>query len=207
MIYEMWITKSSPAAQQALDQMTDAEKQEIDQKLRDAHNAAGATILLMCECGWANEEYQFWGINALPDLEARTMLYNKMQEAGLFRYIEGLTLLGTTDQQSQIPTYPNPVFLLWRIRSEPGSIMARKNLTPEAYDRLLASERATFEKNGGCQVIACDSYWADEAYPAFGAEAFPSLEALQAYKDDLYQLDWPIYFPGDTVLGLPASIE
>ncbi len=205
MLYEMWITKCSVAGQQAFDQMTEAEKIDFEGKWREAYMAAKGMILMEAQCSWANESYLNWGLNVLPDLDARLTLYNKMQEAGLFRYIEGMSVLGTSDEEGNLPSFFPPVYLLSMQHTEPGAMMARKALSPDELNELLASERASFERNGGCQVINCNSYWANEAYAAFGIEAFPSLEALHAYKDDLYQLHWSQYFPGESIVGLPME--
>lgn len=206
MLYEMWLTRHNALTEQAFARLSEQEKQDIQGKLIEAHNAANATVLVMCDSGWANEEYDHWGITIFPSLEARTMLYNKMGEAGMFRFIQSVSLLGTTMQEPKLPTYEHPVYVLSRLRHDATATSAFRSLPNEAMMQLSIDEHASFEKNGGCRLIQCNPYWANDAYLGFEANAFPSLEAVQNYKADIFHLDWPLYHPSDSILGLPGTM-
>ena len=61
------------------------------------------------------------------------------------------------------------------------------------------------EEAGGKIVVQCISHWASEQNHSFGVEVFPSIEAVQKHGKLLFELDWPKYYDGTTVLGIDVA--
>ena len=201
MLYQLWMIKHSSDTDRAMAQWTKEERDEFNRKVDEVHDKAGAKVILMADSLWANEEYVYWGVTSFPSLEARKLLVHTAQTYGLYQYIENFTLLGSLQGEVQTPSYPNPIYSLWYIKNDPQAILARNSLSKEANEQLWKMAQKSMDENQVCMMLICGSYWSNDAYPAFGLEAYPNLEALQKYKADLEKLDWPLYYPGYSIMG------
>lgn len=83
----------------------------------------------------------------------------------------------------------------------------------EAYYRLSPQERRAVSARahealaavGGEYVVICDSAWCSEAYPMWGVERFPSMEAEQRHARLLAEVDALRYFDSLTLLGTESA--
>ncbi len=206
MLYEAWMTRQNAATVQAYARLTDQEKQDLQGKLIEMHNEVHATVLVMCDSGWANQAYDHWGLTIFPDMDSRVYLHHQMQQSGFYHFLEADTMVGTSDQETRLPTYERPIYVLSRLRNDPVANMARRGLSQAEMQQLWTDYMASYDKNGGCRIIECNQYWSNDAYLGFDLNAFPGLQELQDFKADIMQLDWPLYYPTESILGLPSTM-
>ncbi len=77
-------------------------------------------------------------------------------------------------------------------------------LSKAEQDSLLQKLTAALGKVGGKTVVICNSL-ASDAYPFFGVEVFPSIEAAQEYNKLLTELNWFRYVDGFALLGTEST--
>lgn len=202
MLYQMWMLKNTAAGNDAFAKLPEAEKEEQNRALIAAHTDFGARPLIMCDCSWANEEYSNWGITRFPDLDSRIKQVQAMEKFGFNRYSESFTLLGNQFEDPQLANIqPGMIYCLWVVRNDPTAYAAYKALTQSEQAELWARHKSIADRVGFRLILRCEAYWANDAYRAFGVEAYPSLEAAQEFKAELLKIDWPMYIPGVSILG------
>ena len=76
-------------------QLSEAERESLLNKVNAARDQAGGTILFSGESGWASEEWQFFGAEEFPDVEAVQKHTKLLSDLDWFRYIESESLVGT----------------------------------------------------------------------------------------------------------------
>jgi hypothetical protein len=203
----MWMIKNSAARNKAQANRSDTEQEAFNQALIAAHVDVGARPLIMCDCTWANEEYSNWGITTYPNLDSRIKQAQALEKFGFFQSTESLTLLGTLmGELKPVNLTPEMVYSLWMVRSDPAATAAYKALSKADQDALWAGHSNAFDRLGGCMIVTCGSYWANDAYRGFGVEAFPHIEAMQEFKAELEKLDWPLYMPAVSTLGTLSPV-
>ena len=78
--------------------LSEEEKMEYMRKDRENLDELGMKVLMMIDCRWSNEEWDFVGVEEWPTIEA---LENRgkfeKEEMEAFRYVESKTLLGTRE--------------------------------------------------------------------------------------------------------------
>jgi hypothetical protein len=206
MIYQLWMWKNHQAANTALAKISPEEDKVLAETFsNEAMERSGAKWFLYCESTWANEEYRNWGITIYPDVHSRIEHTRVIEKAGWYRYADMFSLLGTLKMEEGVPQkndFPNPIYSLFIMRSNPVTLANYSRLTKEEENELWAKWRQSVERTGACLTLFCNSAWCDEGMPGFGVMAFPSIEALQAHQEDLQKLDWPLYFDAFTLLGI-----
>ncbi|MBN1964399.1 MAG: hypothetical protein JW910_07120 [Anaerolineae bacterium] len=90
-IYKMFAGRATEAWY-ALDER---EQNELLKQVGYALEAVGGRRVMSCDSSWANEAYQFFGIEEFPDLEAVQAFTRALVQLDWYRYMEGLSLLGT----------------------------------------------------------------------------------------------------------------
>jgi hypothetical protein len=83
---------------EAFYELSDEETMEFMVKDRKNLDELGCKVLMMIDCRWSNEEWNYVGIEEWPTIEAlekRAKFEN--EELTKFRYIEAKTLLGTRE--------------------------------------------------------------------------------------------------------------
>ncbi|MEL4304258.1 hypothetical protein [Methanococcoides sp. LMO-2] len=78
--------------------LSDEEKSEFMRKDREEMDELGMKVLMMIDCRWSNEEWDFVGIEEWPSIEAleEPGRFEK-EELEAFRYVESKTYLGTSE--------------------------------------------------------------------------------------------------------------
>ncbi len=83
---------------EAFYELSEEEKMEFMVKDRKNLEELGCKVIMMIDCRWSNEEWNYVGIEEWPTIEAlekRAKFEN--EELTKFRYIEAKTLLGTRE--------------------------------------------------------------------------------------------------------------
>jgi hypothetical protein len=83
---------------EAFYKLSEEEQQEFMIKDRKNLDELGCKVIMMIDCRWSNEEWNYVGIEEWPTIEAlekRGAFENEQLQK--FRYIEAKTLLGTCE--------------------------------------------------------------------------------------------------------------
>ena len=73
-------------------------REEQNQRLAQVGGAleqVGGKAVLLCESGWANEQWQAFGVEEFPDIEAVQKHTKLLNELDWNRYMTSVSLLGT----------------------------------------------------------------------------------------------------------------
>jgi hypothetical protein len=76
-------------------QLSEAEQDGLLKKVNEAREKAGGTNILLCDSSWTSEEWQFFGVETYPNIEAVQKHNELLREFDWFRYLKSSTLLGT----------------------------------------------------------------------------------------------------------------
>lgn len=77
-------------------QLTKQEQDATIAKVNDAlEKVGGKTVVPLCDLSWSSEEWQFFGVETYPDMEAVQKHTELLNAFGWLRYIKSSTLLGT----------------------------------------------------------------------------------------------------------------
>lgn len=93
-IYKLFIAKSTQAAHQ----LPEEEWQKLSAKLDEAFAKVGGKRVILCNSGWASEQWTFWGVEEFPDIEALQKYTELLNELNWFQYTDALTVLGTKQE-------------------------------------------------------------------------------------------------------------
>ena len=78
--------------------LSEEEKSEFMRKDRENMDELGLKLIMMVDCRWSSEEWDFIGIEEWPTLEAlEERAKFEKEELETFRYAESKTYLGTPD--------------------------------------------------------------------------------------------------------------
>jgi hypothetical protein len=90
-IYKMFMFRNTEAYYQA----SEAERNEFLGKLEAAFQKVGGKRLAMCNSYWASDQWQVFGIEVFPNIEAVQEYAEIMNELNMPRFVESMSLLGT----------------------------------------------------------------------------------------------------------------
>ena len=93
-IYKLFMARPSQAGYQVAQE----EQQKTLAKLDEAFAGVGGKRIILCDSGWASEQWTFWGVEEFPDLEALQKYTALLNEMEWFQYVDSFTLLGTKSQ-------------------------------------------------------------------------------------------------------------
>jgi hypothetical protein len=54
----------------------------------------GGRDVLLCNSAWSSEQWQFFGIEEFPDIEAVQKYSQLLEDTGWYRYVDTMSLLG-----------------------------------------------------------------------------------------------------------------
>jgi len=78
--------------------LSEEEKKEFMRKDRENLDELGCKIMMMVDCRWSNEEWNFIGVEEWPTIEALEKRAKfEYEELGAYRYVESKTYLGTRE--------------------------------------------------------------------------------------------------------------
>jgi hypothetical protein len=95
-IYKMFMFRSTEAYYQA----SEEERNEILGKLDAAFQKVGGKRLVWCDSSWSSDQWQVFGVEVFPNIEAVQQYSQAMNELNLSRYMESTSLLGTESPTS-----------------------------------------------------------------------------------------------------------
>lgn len=79
-------------------QLSKEEQRALVAKISNAFDSVGGKRILMCNSGWSSEEWQGFGVEEFPDIEAVRPHTRLLHELNWFRYLDGRSVLGTEAQ-------------------------------------------------------------------------------------------------------------
>jgi hypothetical protein len=199
-IYQLFIIKNQPFSMNYA-ALPAAQQQELWQQHEASTKRVGAANLLACDCTWANETYVIWGITQFPDVAARIQHTRDLMKAGWFRIVDAFSLLGVPLSEPKEILFPDPIFQLWVVRSNPAATDFRSRLSKEEDDALWKTHDEALARYQSFAWLVCNSYWSDDQYSAFGVNVYPSIEAEQYHKAELGKIHWEKYYDSFSILG------
>jgi hypothetical protein len=90
-VYKLWQLRFT----EAWYQLGQEEQQRLLALVQQALNTAGGKQLILCSAAWSNEQWQYFGVEEFPDVEAVQRHEQILIELNWARYIESRTTLGT----------------------------------------------------------------------------------------------------------------
>jgi hypothetical protein len=90
-IYQVYVSRMT----EAWYQLTTEEQQKLLATLGEGIAKFGVKQVIHCNSAWASEQYQFFGVNEFPDAETAQKFAAFQAEINWFRYVDGMTTLGT----------------------------------------------------------------------------------------------------------------
>ena len=100
---------------------------------------------------------------------------------------------------------PNPVYMMWYTVNNPAAAVNASRFSDQENQTRFDNMVKALQDCGGANLLACKSYWNNEAYPYFGVHAFPDIETLQGYYTELEKLQWMDFNAAHTLLGIAAQ--
>ena len=93
-IYKLFMAKPSQAGYKVAQE----EQQKVFAKMEEAFAEVGGKRIILCDSGWASEQWTFWGVEEFPDIEAVQKYTELLNELHWFQYTDALTVLGTKQE-------------------------------------------------------------------------------------------------------------
>jgi hypothetical protein len=94
-IYKLWLMKR---ATEAYFHLSEAERDQYFAKLRQALEQVSDKMVIFCDSALSSEQWQAFGVEEYPNIEAVQKLTAIHEEIQHFRFIESMTVLGTKSE-------------------------------------------------------------------------------------------------------------
>jgi hypothetical protein len=203
-IYQIYIIKNNVAMWQAYNALSEVQKKDLNEKQMASLKTVGAQQIVGCFSAWADEAHPYWGMHRFPGLEARIKHTQTLQQIGWLEGMDAFTLLGTSESEPVAVTIPNPIYKLWVIKASPAGAAKMSSIPQGKMDEIWEKHDALMKELGVMMIILCNSKWCNEAYPVFGIDAYPNIEANIKMMQALDELGWNQFFDSFTLLGIPV---
>jgi hypothetical protein len=95
-IYKVWLGKFKDAFYE----LSEDEQNKLGEKVGQALVQAGGETVIMCNAAWGSENYQGWGVEKFPDIEAVQKHTELLIELNWYHYMDSTSYLGTEWQVS-----------------------------------------------------------------------------------------------------------
>ena len=95
-IYKVWLVKLTEAAYE----MSPEEMNKHLEKVDEALEKVGGERVISCDSVWCSENFQYWGVEKFPDIEAVQKHADFLSELNHYKYIDSVSYLGTETQGS-----------------------------------------------------------------------------------------------------------
>ncbi len=76
-------------------QLSKADQEALLKKLGAAFEKVGGKAIVRCDANWSSDAWQGFGVEMFPDMEAVQQYTKSLNDLNWFRYIEGISALGT----------------------------------------------------------------------------------------------------------------
>ena len=90
-IYKVYMGRKTAAAHE----LSEEEFAEAYAELGKLFEEVGAKCLVHCNSNWSSERWQFFGVDEFPDIESLQRYEAAAREAGWYRYVDSMSVLGT----------------------------------------------------------------------------------------------------------------
>jgi hypothetical protein len=80
---------------EAFYELSQDQRDELLGKLDAAFQKVGGKRIVICDSSWASEQWQVFGVEQFPDIEAVQKYSQALAELNLARYVESTSTLGT----------------------------------------------------------------------------------------------------------------
>jgi uncharacterized protein (DUF1330 family) len=90
-IYKLFMSRMSEATYR----LSQEEYEALMTKVSEALKQVGGKSILIGDSSWSSEEWQFFGVEEFPDIEAVQKHTELLNELNWLRYVESFSLLGT----------------------------------------------------------------------------------------------------------------
>jgi hypothetical protein len=71
------------------------EQESLLTKVSEAREKAGGKLVIFCNSSWASENWQYFGVEEFPDIEAVQKHTELLNELNLMMYVDSSSVLGT----------------------------------------------------------------------------------------------------------------
>ena len=65
------------------------------EKLQEASDAAGRTGIVIADCEWSTADWQFFGVEEFPSIEALSKYIAALREIGFSQHVDETYVVGT----------------------------------------------------------------------------------------------------------------
>jgi hypothetical protein len=89
-VYKLWMAKFTPAWYD----LTKEEQDKHTAKEAETMKQAGGEVLMMRVCVWASEEWDAWGVEKFPSIEAAQQYAMALFNLGHYKYTSAKSYLG-----------------------------------------------------------------------------------------------------------------
>jgi hypothetical protein len=76
-------------------QLSEEEQNDLFAKIGEALEKVGGKAVLYCDSRWSSEQWQWFGVEEYPDIEAVQKLSEIHNELNWHQYIDSISVLGT----------------------------------------------------------------------------------------------------------------
>jgi hypothetical protein len=90
-IFKMFMARPSEAGYQ----LSQEERDNLFAKHDELIEKLGIKSTITCDSSWASDQYNFWGVEEYPDMDAVMEFHAGLDALNWFRYFDAVTLLGT----------------------------------------------------------------------------------------------------------------
>jgi len=90
-----------------------------------------------------------------------------------------------------------PIFKVFYGKASPLWVQ----LSPEEREQIMSKMDAALEAVGAKRTLFLYTGWSSDKWRYAGVEEYPDIDAVQKYHAALYDLNWSLYFEGDSLLG------
>ncbi len=90
-IYKLFMFRPTQAYYEA----SEEQRNEILAKVNAAFEKVGGKRLAFCSTYWASEQWQVFGMEVFPDIEAVQQYTQALEQLQMPRYLESVSMLGT----------------------------------------------------------------------------------------------------------------
>jgi len=95
-VYKVFLGKAT----EAWHQLSEAEQNSLMERVTTALEEAGGKPVVLCNSVWASEQWQFFGVEEFPSIEAVQKHTAALDALHWFRYVAAITTLGTAWETS-----------------------------------------------------------------------------------------------------------
>lgn len=179
---------------------------EMGQKHDEYMAQVGGRTLIDADMSWSNEEYDAFGIQEFPNLEALMQFNDCLKQLHWFDYITSKTHLGfNMDMKGNpIPFVPppppdpgtKPIFKVYLMRPTPLYWDDQ-----EGRNAIIGKFTEAAKQSGVAQILSVYSRFNNEEYQVFGLERYPNLQAFLEKQYIQEMSGWYKYVQGISYLG------